>query len=375
MISKNRPRLIAFYLPQYHPIPENDEWWGKGFTEWSNVVKAKPLFKGHYQPHLPADLGFYDLRVPEVREHQGKLAKEHGIDGFCYYHYWFNGKQLLERPFEEVLESGKPDFPFCLCWANENWTRKWDGQDQDIIICQDYSEDDDLQHIEHLLPAFQDSRYIKINGRPLVLIYRVNSLPNPQKTAELWRNAAKEFGFPDLYLCTVISLPELHIDPASIGFDAAVDFVPDWKYLPKPRRPFGYNNNWLRRIAKHFFNYPYGRHYISTYLELMNSMLDRPKPSFKLMSGVTVGWDNSPRRKTGAKIFDKSDPEIYGHWLKDALLQVKQSSLAPEEQFIFINAWNEWGEGAHLEPDAKWGKSYLETTLKIIESFSEGKTQ
>ena len=172
-------RTLAFYLPQYHPIAENDEWWGAGFTEWRNVVQAKPLFNGHYQPHLPADLGFYDLRVPETREAQADLARAYGITGFCYYHYWFNGRPLLSRPFHEVFRSGRPQFPFCLCWANENWTRKWDGQEHEVLLAQRYSPDDDRQHIEYLLPFLADERYVRIHGRPLLLVYRTSSLPIP----------------------------------------------------------------------------------------------------------------------------------------------------------------------------------------------------
>ena len=184
-------RPIAFYLPQFHPTPENDEWWGKGFTEWTNVTKARPLFPGHYQPQLPADMGFYDLRLPEAREAQAALAREYGIHGFCYYHYWFNGRRILERPFNEVLASGKPDFPFCLCWANENWTRVWDGGEKNVLLEQKYSHEDDLAHIESLIPAFRDERYIRIDGKPLFLVYRTGLLPNPARTAEIWREAAK----------------------------------------------------------------------------------------------------------------------------------------------------------------------------------------
>ena len=187
-------RAIAFHLPQFHPIPENDEWWGKGFTEWTNVVKAKPLFKGHYQPHLPADLGFYDLRVPETRAAQAMLAASHGIHGFCYYHYWFNGRQVLERPVNEILKSDEPDFPFCLCWANENWTRQWDGLESDVLLQQKYSSADDLAHIRHLIPFFQDRRYIRVSDRPLFLVYRASDHPEPERMTEIWRQEAERAG-------------------------------------------------------------------------------------------------------------------------------------------------------------------------------------
>ena len=220
-----RPKLLAFYLPQFHPIPENDEWWGTGFTEWRNVMKAKPQFPGHYQPHVPSELGFYDLRVPEVRERQADLARQFGIHGFCYYHYWFHGKRLLETPFNEVLASGSPDFPFALCWANEEWTRNWDAQTGRVLMEQRYSEEDDRAHIQWLIKAFTDSRYIKIDGRPLVLIYRAKKLPDARRTTDLWRSEAHRAGFPDLYLCKV----ESHGDydaPESDGFDANVAFFP-----------------------------------------------------------------------------------------------------------------------------------------------------
>ena len=182
-----KPRLIAFYLPQFHPIPENDLWWGKGFTEWTNVAKAKPVFRGHYQPQFPADLGFYDLRLPEVREAQADLAREHEIHGFCYYHYWFNGRRLLQRPFEEVLATGKPNFPFCLCWANENWTRVWDGRDRQVLLTQNYNDADDRAHLQALASAFADPRYLRVDNKPLFLVYRAHRLPEPKRTTDVWR--------------------------------------------------------------------------------------------------------------------------------------------------------------------------------------------
>ena len=235
-MSAESIRAIAFYLPQFHPISENDQWWGKGFTEWTNVAKAEPLFPGHYQPHIPADLGFYDLRLPETRQAQADLARESGIYGFCYYHYWFNGKQLLDRPFNEVLASGKPDFPFCLCWANENWTRVWDGKDNNVLIEQKYSEEDDRQHIRALADAFRDERYIRVNGKPLFLVYRATKIPDPRKTTAIWREEAQKLGIGDLYLCRVESFRDERSDPGEIGFDAAVGFQPDWPTLKDPRR-------------------------------------------------------------------------------------------------------------------------------------------
>ncbi|HTF69601.1 MAG TPA: glycoside hydrolase family 99-like domain-containing protein, partial [Edaphobacter sp.] len=226
------PRLIAFYLPQFYPTPYNDEWWGKGFTEWTNVVQGRPHFKGHYQPHLPADLGFYDLRLSETREAQASLAKEYGIHGFCYYHYWFHGKRILERPLNEVRASGHPDLPFCICWANETWTRTWKGHKNKVLLQQSYSPEDDISHIRDLLPTLSDERYIKVDGKPLVLVYRVELLPNPQATSETWRREAEKWGLPGIFLVSVESNYVLEVtSPASAGFDASVRFQPNFTPL------------------------------------------------------------------------------------------------------------------------------------------------
>jgi hypothetical protein len=223
-------RPIAIYLPQFHPVPENDLWWGKGFTEWTNVAKAKPLFDGHYQPHLPADLGFYDLRLAEVREEQAAMAKKYGIEGFCYYHYWFNGKRILERPFNEVLSSGKPDFPFMLCWANENWTKVWDGGENNILLEQKYSDEDDISHIKSLIPAFKDERYIKVDGKPVFAIYRSANIPDVKRTLETWRKEAKKEGL-ELYLCRMEGFGTWGESYLNDGFDAAISFEPFSKDL------------------------------------------------------------------------------------------------------------------------------------------------
>ena len=346
-MTNHRAKLIAFYLPQYHPIPENDIWWGKGFTEWRIVTKARPLFPGHYQPRLPAELGFYDLRLREIRQAQAELAREHGIFGFCYYHYWFHGKGLLHRPFAEVLNTGEPDFPFCICWANENWTRTWDGQDKRILIRQTYSVEDDKKHIRWLCKAFEDKRYIRIDKKPLFLVYRVSQIPDPIATTNIWREEAQKVGIGEIYLATVESLKEDRIDPTRVGFDAAVEFQPDWLNLGAPRR----------RLA--------GKNTIYDYATIIARMLGKSRKAYKLFKCVTPGWDNSSRRQKNAYILHNSSPELYLKWLQGVLDSLPQSG---HERIVFINAWNEWGEGAHLEPCQKWGRAYLEATKTALDN-------
>jgi lipopolysaccharide biosynthesis protein len=354
-------KAIAFYLPQFHPVPENDEWWGKGFTEWTNVTKAKPLFPGHYQPHLPADLGFYDLRLPEVREAQAKLAQEYGIHGFCYYHYWFNGRRILERPFNEVLESGKPDLPFCLCWANENWTRVWDGGERNVLLEQRYSHEDDLIHIHNLIPAFKDPRYIRINGKPLFLVYRTELLPDPAKTAAIWQEEAVKAGLPGLYLVRVENFIK-NVDPNSIGFDAAVEFAPDSSKAGKTL----FRDNMASLLTKlNLLPAVFNDSRVFSYPATVQGMLSKPEPRYQWFRCVTPMWDNSARRNTNANIFINATPSTYGNWLKKTISRTRQRHTG-DEQIVFINAWNEWAEGCHLEPDQKWGRAYLEATRDAL---------
>lgn len=352
-------RVIAIHLPQYHPIPENDAWWGKGFTEWSNVAKAQPVMPGHYQPHLPADLGFYDLRLPETRAAQAELAGAYGVDAFCYYHYWFTGKELLERPVKEIVQSGQPDFPFCICWANENWTRAWDGGSRQTIMEQHYSDEDDLRHIRQLMPTLADRRYLQVGGRPLLLIYRTEQLPDPKRTADIWRNEAIRSGLGDLYLARVES-GRSDIDPASIGFDAAVEFAPDWRKI-RAREP-----SLLQRAAAKLGLFPraYFEHQFAKYDDLVSDMLAKPTPGFRRIRCVTPGFDNTARRKQGATIFLDSTPEAYGRWLTEVLKGEDSISIPDDQKIVFVNAWNEWAEGNHLEPDQRWGRAYLEAHLK-----------
>lgn len=355
-------RAIALYLPQFHPIPENDAWWGRGFTEWRNVVQGRPLFPGHYQPHLPSDLGFYDLRVPEVRDEQARLARHYGIHGFCYYHYWFNGRRILERPFNEVLQSGKPDLPFCLCWANENWTRAWDGGSQHVLLEQHYSFDDDRAHIKSLIPAFQDPRYIRIGDRPVFLVYRTGLLPEPRRTAEIWREEVRKAGLGDLYLIRVerFSAGE---DPKSIDFDAAVEFAPDADAV-QSRLNFDGIKGWLSRNG--FMSRAFAEHRVVRYADVVTNMMTRPKPSYKRFRCVTPMWDNSARRKKHAWILIDSTPSLYQTWLAAAAKETRERHQG-DECIVFINAWNEWAEGNHLEPDLKWGLAYLEATKHALE--------
>ena len=359
-----RVKAICFYLPQYHPIPENDEWWGKGFTEWTNVAKAKPLFPDHYQPHIPADLGFYDLRLPEVREAQAELARQHGIHGFCYYHYWFNGRRILERPFNEVLASGKPDFPFCLCWANENWTRVWDGGVNHVLLEQKYSAEDDLAHIQSLIPAFRDERYIRINGKPLFLVYRAELIPDPIRTTAIWREAAIKAGIGDLYLARVESYDSVHmnINGPSLGFDADVEFAPFSWNLGNVKFSGAFHRTLaaVGLLSKGFIN-----NRVVDYDDMVRGMLNRPDVDWTRFPCVTPSWDNSARRKN-ASIFFGSTPEKYEAWLRKIVAKTSQR-CAGDEKIVFINAWNEWAEGNHLEPDLKWGRAYLEATLRGLQ--------
>jgi lipopolysaccharide biosynthesis protein len=367
--SNTSIRAIAFHLPQFHPIPENDEWWGNGFTEWTSVVRARPRFPGHYQPHLPADLGFYDLRLPEARAAQATLAASYGIHGFCFYHYWFNGRQVLERPVNEIWKSGQPDFPFCLCWANENWTRQWDGQKADVLLEQRYSAADDLAHIRGLIPLFLDRRYIRVADRPLFLVYRASRLPEPEKTTAAWRREAERAGLKGLFLVRVESFSDEYDDPRNIGFDSSLEFQPRWSVLSNSRiwRRKWWHRRRLRTAEPAFYD-----NVVCEYEDLVGSALATPFPAYPQIPCVCPGWDNSPRRKQGAVIFINSTPESYERWLREVInrrrgrIQPGGSAAIFADSLVFINAWNEWAEGNHLEPCEKWGHKYLEATRRAL---------
>jgi glycosyltransferase involved in cell wall biosynthesis len=341
-------RLIAFYLPQFHPIPENDCWWGEGFTEWRNVARARPLFPGHQQPQLPADLGYYDLRLEETRWEQAQLARRFGIHGFCYYHYWFHGKRLLERPFNDVLTTGRPDFPFCLCWANEPWSRRWDGSEADILQPQSYSAEDDLMHIRWLLGPLADARAITIDGRALFLIYQGRHLPDAERTLEFWRREAERAGLKGLYLAAMETGWDAGWDATQAGFDAKVLFQPQFSLLstvprldvPNPRlRVYDYQQAW--------------------------PILANPAPvPYLRYETVFPSWDNTPRRGEDSWVVHNSTPEAYEQWLRLALQRTHDRPA--DQRIVFINAWNEWAEGCHLEPDQRHGLAYLEATRAAL---------
>ena len=344
-------RLIALYLPQFHPIPENDQWWGKGFTEWTNTAKAKPLFKGHYQPHVPADLGFYDLRLPEARVAQAALAKEFGIEAFCYYHYWFAGKQLLERPFNEVLATGQPDFPFCLCWANQTWTGIWHGAPDRVLIEQTYPGDDDhRRHFEILLPAFCDRRYVKVDGKPLFVLFKPLRLPDSLRVMDLWRELAVRAGLPGLFVVGEDSRSDW--DPKRHGYDAAVIIN-----LPETRRAWVPWKQPVKRITAKYLDWkrmPTVYHYE----EIIGDLVADRVQGIENFPCVIPNWDNTPRSGANGIVFHRSSPEAFRRHLRCAIDQMRD--VPREHRIVFIKSWNEWAEGNHLEPDLRFGLGYLE---------------
>ena len=350
MLTKptERPRVLAFYLPQFHPIPENDAWWGKGFTEWTNAANAKPRFPGHYQPHVPADLGFYDLRVPEVRSQQAELARAYGIDAFCYYHYWFGGRRLLERPFEEMVASGSPNFPFCVCWANQTWTGIWHGAPNRVLMEQTYpGKDDHATHFAALLPAFCDGRYVRVDGKPLFLIYAPEELPESVRTIEYWRSLASHAGLAGLYFVAIVR--SLDWDFRGRGFDAAI-------FQRLPDRLF----RW-RQPAKKFGCYlgrKLGLPTVRTYRAAMRDLLPRSLPVDAVFPTVIPNWDNSPRSGANGLVLHGSTPALFAHHLHQAIELV--ADFSPGKRLVFVKSWNEWAEGNHLEPDLRFGHGYLE---------------
>jgi hypothetical protein len=347
-------RLLTLFLPQFHPTPENDRWWGKGFTEWTNVTKAEPLFAGHYQPHLPSDLGFYDLRVRETRHDQIALARQYGIDGFCYYYYWFSGTRILNRPLDDMLADSESDMPFCLCWANENWTRRWDGADLDILIAQKYLPTDDTEFIKSVIPFFNDSRYIRLNGAPFLIVYQPQHLTDPRKTLDTWREYCELNGIGRIHVCAALTNDNENY--VKLGFDSGLQFPP--------------HNRKCGSVNEHVNFYTPFHGCVVDYSDLAQSYLDESYPHANVFRTVCPSWDQTARVGSRAFIALNGTPANYEYWLKESVRRTAED-FPGQERFVFINAWNEWAEGCHLEPDRRFQRQFLEATLRVKTNRSE----
>ena len=379
-----KARVIAYYLPQFHPIPENDKYWGKGFTEWTNVAKAKPLFKGHYQPRIPADLGFYDLRLPEVREQQAQMAREVGIEGFCYWHYWFgNGKRLLQHPFNEVLQSGKPDFPFCLAWANHSWkTSTWEngGKDRMIVEQRYLGEEDYTMHFQEVLPSFRDKRYITIEDKPLFAIFDPYNFRDVSNFIKTWQRLAKENGLKGIYFIAICnststlqrnadgtlkrvtpnlqSSERVYNDLLNLGFDGINSFG-------KSRAEMLCMGKYMRIVKKLLHQYlPFLPTHCINY-EKITQHFFAPEDSWQnVYPSIFPQWDRTPRAGNSEGVYIKATPTSFKKHIQDALNVIKNKDV--EHQILFLRSWNEWGEGNYVEPDLKYGHAFLDAIKETI---------
>jgi hypothetical protein len=359
-----RPRLVAFHLPQFHPTPENDAWWGRGFTEWFNVARARALFPGHYQPHIPADLGFYDLRLPEARAAQAELARAYGIEAFCYYHYWFHGTRLLHRPVDEILSTGEPDFPFCLCWANEPWSRTWLGDEREMLIAQRYSEEDDVAHAQHLLPRFADPRYLTVDGRAVFLIYRASHIPDAARTITTLREVVVRAGLPNPYIVLAdgrepgkdLRVPygadmTLRFEPQLGALPWVVDEAPQWRRSWHSIKVAGLS-------AARFRVYDYAD---------CRARMRAIRSAGPAIRSVLVRWDNTPRRAERGIIMTGATPDVFARELRSELALPEWNNSGTD--LLFLNAWNEWAEGNHLEPDREYGLAYLDAVREVMAQY------
>lgn len=352
------PRLFAFYLPQFHPIAENNHGHRPGFTEWDNVIKAKPLFKGHYQPRIPGELGYYDLRSLDVMHEQIRLANDHGISGFCFYYYYFQGKKLLYKPIDNYIKSDIKA-PFFFLWANENWTRRWDGGDCELIISQSHSTENDLLFIRELLPIFSDDRYVKIEGKPILMVYKSHLFPDIRRTTELWRDETEKWGFPGLYLVTVDDWTQDPPHPRQLGFDASYEIPSNvtWQqFMVDETKELGLKEGFEGSIVD--------------YRKFASFHMSRPFPGYKRFRTVMAPWDNSPRYGLRAIIHVNTDNDAYKLWLSQAMLDTRRR-FTPDEQIVFLHSWNEWCEGTYVEPDGRYGRRYLEETKEAVDQIRE----
>lgn len=353
--DKKDPKLIAYYLTQFHPTAENDAWWGKGVTEWNNVSRAVPQYLGHYQPRLPGELGFYDLRLKENIIRQVELAKMYGIYAFSFYYYWFDGKRLLEKPLNLFLEDKNIDFPFCICWANESWTKGFFGSSQEIIMEQNTSEESYRNFIHDVIDILKDQRCLQIQGKKVLQIYKPQNIPNCEKTIRYWRKYCIEHGVGEIYLlgCWTADRQEDFIEK---GFDSIAEFQLA-SILPYCQKI----NNRIPFVATNFYGSVYSYKDI-----VVNKIYKKNFDKKKLYHSISPMWDNTPRKNNmGSLIFDGANPSLYKTWLKD-IIQDNRARKDLDDNLIFVNAWNEWGEGAYLEPDRRYGYAYLQATLDAI---------
>jgi hypothetical protein len=367
MENKSKPRVIAFYLPQFHPIPENDEWWGKGFTEWTNTAKAKPLFLGHYQPKVPADLGFYDLRLKEVQLQQIELAKISGIEGFCYYHYWFgNGKQLMEKPIQNVLANKDLDFPFCFCWANHDWAKQdWNNsvsrKNKTILIKQEYPGEQDIyEHFYSLLPYFKDQRYVKVNAKPVFVIFDIEKIPNFDRMKNIWNELAKKELFQEIFFvgCRREANKLLNSYPYNLCNGNAIEMLLDIKRGTTIIERF---LKMIRRVLLRMIGLP---EFLYNYKKIYHKLISDEIKNENVYPVLVPNFDHSPRRGKKGLVFFNSTPENFKLHIKDTFDRISQKDH--KENFVFLKSWNEWGEGNYIEPDLKYGHGYIDVLKEIL---------
>lgn len=354
-----KPKIIAFYLPQFHAIPENDRWWGEGFTEWTNTKKSRPLYKSHYQPREPLNDNYYNLLDSKVQEWQAKLAKENGVYGFCYYHYWFNGKMLIEKPMENMLKNKNIDIPFCISWANEPWTRNWDGRNKEVLMPQFYGDKREWEeHFQYLIKFFKDDRYILKDNKPVFLLYRTNSIDNCECMVDYWNKRCKEYGFDGIYI--VETLTGHQKSPYIINSSAVAEMEP----MHTIRHGLPIWTQGVRYITKKLNRYINVYDRIS-YKQVWNCILNKKRcyGDKKVFFGGFVDWDNSARWGKRAMIMDGASPELFAEYFSKQFDMAKQN----DSELIFFNAWNEWAEGTYLEPDKKYKDTYLKIIKRIID--------
>lgn len=353
---KSRLKLIAYYLTQFHPIPENNSAWGEGFTEWSNTSRAYPLFEGHYQPRLPAALGYYDLRTPDVMEKQITMAKKYGVTGFCFYYYWFDGKRLLEQPLNRFLEDRSMQMDFCFCWANGNWTKKWDGSDREVIAEQKYGTSSYHDIIKDMIPALLDERYIRVGNKPIIIIYQVSDIPNIKELCRIWRATCADAGIPDILILASNTFD--YSTPVEDGLDGIAEFP-----------PHGLTTKSITRQKRFFAGSFAGRVY--DYAAAAKLANEKEFPDYFYAKGVMVSWDNTARVGNRSRIYDGSSPEAFRNWLGASAQKTMSQHSGPAHELLFINAWNEWAEGTYLEPDQHFGYAYLSACRDVASQYPE----